>query len=72
MLVEVEIQEDQHIAWLGYCEPDNPTFSLKTCNIPVVIAQHEFFQVPEDWRAIKCELDVYEYAAVRPCTAEFT
>ena len=22
--------------------------------------------------AIKCELDVYEYAAVRPCTAEFT
>jgi hypothetical protein len=26
----VEIREDQHIAWVGYCEPDKPSFNLKT------------------------------------------
>jgi hypothetical protein len=69
VVVKVEIREDQHIAWLGYCKPDTPAFSLETCNIPVVIARHDFFHVPEDWRAIKGELDIYEYAAAWPHTS---
>ena len=51
----------------GKEDTDKPTFSFKTCDILVVIAQHKSLQVLDNQRAIACKLeyDVDEYAVIR-------